>query len=126
MSILVHHILAEVRGAEAAEAVLAVLDDAADAVAAFETAPEEWRLDAYSQTPALTAELAARAALAAAAKARATGPAPSPYALALTTAAHCAGAARSASDRQFAATAPRTGSKRFPRLRAASRRSRKS
>lgn len=67
MGILVHHILAQLRGAEAAEAVLAVLDDAADAVAAFESVPGEWRLDAYSQTPALSAELAARAALAAAA-----------------------------------------------------------
>lgn len=67
MSVPVHHILAQVRGAEAAEAVLAVLDGAADAVAAFESVPGEWRLDAYSQAPALTPELTARAALAAAA-----------------------------------------------------------
>ena len=67
MSVPVYHIHAKLRGAEAADAVLAVLDDAAEAVAAFESAAGEWRLDAYSQTPALTAELAARTALAAAA-----------------------------------------------------------
>ena len=63
----VWHLLARVRGADAANAVLALLDDRADAVSAFETAPEEWRVEAYRQSPALNAELEAQLALAAAA-----------------------------------------------------------
>jgi ribosomal protein L11 methyltransferase len=61
------HIFARVRGADAAEAVLALLDDAAGAVSAFETAPGEWRLDAYPQSSLRTPDLSARLALAAAA-----------------------------------------------------------
>jgi ribosomal protein L11 methyltransferase len=60
-------IVARVRGAAAAEALLALLDDAATALSAFEAAPAEWRLDAYSPTPLLSPELAARLALTAAA-----------------------------------------------------------
>jgi ribosomal protein L11 methyltransferase len=63
----VRQIFARVRGADAAEAVLALLDAAAAAVSAFEIAPEEWRLEAYSQSPLLTPDLSARLALAAAA-----------------------------------------------------------
>ena len=40
---------------------------AAAAVSAFEIAPEEWRLEAYPQSPLLTPDLSARLALAAAA-----------------------------------------------------------
>jgi ribosomal protein L11 methyltransferase len=61
-----HHIQALVRGADAAEAILAILDAATGAVAAFETGPASWRLDAYPNTPMLTAQLRARLALAAA------------------------------------------------------------
>ena len=64
----VRKIFVRVRGADAAEAVLALLDDAAAAVSAFETAPEEWRLEAYSQSSLLTPDLSARLALAAAAR----------------------------------------------------------
>jgi ribosomal protein L11 methyltransferase len=60
-------LLAQVRGADAANAVFALLDDSADAVSAFETAPEEWRVEAYRQSPLLNAELGAQLALAAAA-----------------------------------------------------------
>jgi ribosomal protein L11 methyltransferase len=60
-------LLATVRGADAANAVFALLDDNAEAVSAFETAPEEWRVEAYRQSPLLNAELGARLALAAAA-----------------------------------------------------------
>jgi ribosomal protein L11 methyltransferase len=63
----VRHVLARVRGADAAEAVLALLDDATGAVSAFETTPGEWRLEAYPQSPLLTPDLSARLALAAAA-----------------------------------------------------------
>ncbi|MGC2203632.1 MAG: 50S ribosomal protein L11 methyltransferase [Stellaceae bacterium] len=63
----VWRVLARVRGADAASAVFAILDDAAGAVSAFETESEEWRLDAYPQSPLLTAEFSARIALAAAA-----------------------------------------------------------
>ena len=61
------HVVARVCGAEAAEAVLALLDQAIQAISAFETAPNEWRIDAYPQAPALTPELSARLVLAAAA-----------------------------------------------------------
>jgi ribosomal protein L11 methyltransferase len=60
-------LLAQVRGADAANAVFALLDDSADAVSAFETAPEEWRLEAYRKSPLLNPELGAQLALAAAA-----------------------------------------------------------
>jgi ribosomal protein L11 methyltransferase len=63
----VWHLVARVRGAEAADAVFAVLDEAADAVSAFEIAPQEWRLEAYPPSAVLTPALAARLALAAAA-----------------------------------------------------------
>ncbi len=61
------HLHARVRGAEAAGAVFAILDDLAAAVSAFETMPGEWRLDAYPRTAVLTAEMAARLSLAVAA-----------------------------------------------------------
>jgi ribosomal protein L11 methyltransferase len=61
------HFHAVVHGAAAACAVFAILDDVAAAVSAFETMPDEWRLEAYPRAPLLTADLAARLALAAAA-----------------------------------------------------------
>jgi ribosomal protein L11 methyltransferase len=60
-------LFAHVGGADAANAVFALLDDSADAVSAFETAPEEWRVEAYRQSPLLNPELGAQLALAAAA-----------------------------------------------------------
>jgi ribosomal protein L11 methyltransferase len=66
MSSSVRHIVARVRGGDAAEVVLALLDAATGAVAAFETGPGEWRLEAYPQAPLLGADLTARLALAAA------------------------------------------------------------
>jgi ribosomal protein L11 methyltransferase len=60
------HLFARVRGGEAAGAVFAVLDDLAGAVSAFETAPEEWRVEAYPRHSVLSPELSARLALAAA------------------------------------------------------------
>jgi ribosomal protein L11 methyltransferase len=59
--------VARVRGADAATAVFALLDDAAGAVSAFQTSAKEWRLEAYPQASVLTSELCARLALAAAA-----------------------------------------------------------
>jgi ribosomal protein L11 methyltransferase len=56
-----------VRGTDAAEAVLSLLDGAAGAVSAFETARGDWRLDAFSPTVRLNPDLTARLALAAAA-----------------------------------------------------------
>ena len=61
----VHRVLLRVRGAEAAEAALALLDAAADAVSAFAAGGDEWRLEAYSPTRLVTPELSARLALAA-------------------------------------------------------------
>ena len=61
------HIFAGVRGAAAASAAFALLDGLNAAVSAFETAPEEWRLDAYPRALAAIPDLAARLALAAAA-----------------------------------------------------------
>lgn len=55
---------ARVRGAEAANAVFALLDEATNAVSAFETGPEDWRVEAYPQSPILTPDLRARVALA--------------------------------------------------------------
>ena len=57
---------ARVRGGEAAGAVFAILDNIAAAVSAFETAPEEWRIEAYPRHSMLSSELCARLALAAA------------------------------------------------------------
>jgi ribosomal protein L11 methyltransferase len=55
-------VLAKVSGADAATAVLALLEGLADAVSAFEIRPQEWRVEAYPSssvlTPALTAQLA--------------------------------------------------------------------
>lgn len=67
MSAGVRHLHAHVRGAAAASAVFAVFDEFAPAVSAFETAAEEWRLEAYPKSSVLTPELSARLALAAAA-----------------------------------------------------------
>jgi ribosomal protein L11 methyltransferase len=61
-------VLAEVRGADAAAAVLALLEDLAGAVSAFEIAPQEWRVEAYPRLPVLTPALSAQLALAAAAE----------------------------------------------------------
>jgi ribosomal protein L11 methyltransferase len=63
----VWRLLAHVHGADAANALFMLLDDNADAVSAFETAPEEWRVEAYRQSPLLNAEIEAQLALAAAA-----------------------------------------------------------
>jgi ribosomal protein L11 methyltransferase len=63
----VWRVVAGVRGADAASAVFSLLDGVADAVSAFETAPEEWRIEAYPRSPrSLTVELEAQLALAAA------------------------------------------------------------
>jgi ribosomal protein L11 methyltransferase len=67
MSDGVRHLHARVRGAGAASAVFALLDDIAPAVSAFETAPGEWRLEAYPRSSVLTPDLSAQFALAAAA-----------------------------------------------------------
>jgi ribosomal protein L11 methyltransferase len=58
-------LFALVGGADAANAVFALLVDNADAVSAFETAPEEWRVEAYRQSPLLNPKLGAQLALAA-------------------------------------------------------------
>jgi ribosomal protein L11 methyltransferase len=63
----VWHVVAGVRGAEAATAIFALLDEVADAVSAFETSPQEWRVEAYPRSSVLTPVLSARLALAAAA-----------------------------------------------------------
>jgi ribosomal protein L11 methyltransferase len=65
--ISIWRVLARVRGADAASAVFSLLDEIAGAVSAFETASEEWRLEAYPRSPVLTPALAARLALGAAA-----------------------------------------------------------
>lgn len=72
VSLGMRHLVARVRGAAAANAVFAALDDCAGddrarAVSAFETAPEEWRVEAYAKSSMLTPDLSARLALAAAA-----------------------------------------------------------
>jgi len=56
-----------VRGPAAASAVFALLDEAADAVSAFEIALQEWRLEAHPPWAVLIPALSARLALAAAA-----------------------------------------------------------
>jgi ribosomal protein L11 methyltransferase len=63
----VWRLLAQVRGADAANAVFVLLDENADAVSAFEAAPEEWRVEVYRQSPLLNSELRAQLALTAAA-----------------------------------------------------------
>jgi len=63
----VWRLFVQVRGADAANAVFALLDDNADAVSAFEVAPKEWQVEAYRQSPLLNSELEAQLALAAAA-----------------------------------------------------------
>jgi ribosomal protein L11 methyltransferase len=65
----VWHVVARVRGEAAAAAVFALLDEATDAVSAFEIAPEEWRVEAYPPSSILTPALSARLALVAAAAA---------------------------------------------------------
>ena len=60
-------VCARVQGMDAANAIFARLDTSADAVSAFETSPDEWRVEAYRQSSLLSAELAAQLALAAAA-----------------------------------------------------------
>src|SRR5260370_4929765 len=63
----VWRLFAQVRGADAANAVFALLDDSADAVSAFEPAAEEWRVEAYRQSPLANPALGVQLALAAAA-----------------------------------------------------------
>jgi ribosomal protein L11 methyltransferase len=63
----VWRVLARVRGADAATAVLALFDDLVGAVSAFEIEPDEWRVEAYPPSLVLTPALAARLALTAAA-----------------------------------------------------------
>ena len=63
----VWRVLARVRGADAATAVLALLDDLAGALSAFEIAEQEWRVEAYPPSSVLSPALAAELALAAAA-----------------------------------------------------------
>jgi ribosomal protein L11 methyltransferase len=64
----VWRVRARVRGAEAAAAVFAVLDEMAQAVSAFEAASEEWHVEAYPPssllTPAVVAQMAVTAAAA--------------------------------------------------------------
>jgi ribosomal protein L11 methyltransferase len=63
----VWRVLARVRGTDAANAAFTLLEEHADAVSAFETSPDEWRVEAYRQSPLLNAELLAQFALATAA-----------------------------------------------------------
>lgn len=60
-------LVAEVRGAEAAGAVISILDNLTAALSAFETAPQAWHIEAYPPVRLLTPELTARLSLAAAA-----------------------------------------------------------
>ena len=59
------HMVARVSGDAAAGAVFAVLDGVVGALSAFETASEDWQIEAYARAPALTPDLASRLALAA-------------------------------------------------------------
>ena len=61
------HVLARIRGADAASAVFTLLDKTSAAVSAFETGPEEWQVEAYPQSRLLNPELRIQIALAAAA-----------------------------------------------------------
>jgi ribosomal protein L11 methyltransferase len=63
----VWRVLARVRGADAATAVLALLDDLAGALSAFEIVEQEWRVEAYPPSSVLSPALVAELALAAAA-----------------------------------------------------------
>jgi ribosomal protein L11 methyltransferase len=63
----VWRVRARVRGAEAAAAVLALLDEMADAVSAFETAADEWRVEAWPSASMLTPAVVAQVAIVAAA-----------------------------------------------------------
>jgi ribosomal protein L11 methyltransferase len=63
----VWRVFAKVSGADAASAVLALLDELAGTVSAFETTSPEWRVEAYPASPMLTPAVAAQLALAAAA-----------------------------------------------------------
>ncbi len=65
MSTALRRIATRVRGVEAAEAVLALLDEASRAVSAFEMPAGEWRLEAYPDTAISLSELTARLAIAA-------------------------------------------------------------
>jgi len=62
----VWRVLARVRGAAAADAVFSLLDDATGTVSGSETSPDEWRLEAYPRSAALTPFLVARFSLLAA------------------------------------------------------------
>lgn len=66
---IVWHLRARVQGAAAAAAVLALLDEKAGTVSAFESGvgDEDWVVEAYPPAPLLTPDLNARLALAAAA-----------------------------------------------------------
>jgi len=55
----------QVRGADAADAVFALLDEITATISAFEAAPEEWQIEAYPAASLLTVELRAQLALAA-------------------------------------------------------------
>jgi ribosomal protein L11 methyltransferase len=59
------HLVVEVRGVAAANAVFAILDGIAGALSAFETGPESWRVEAYTPASLLTPEVTARLSLAA-------------------------------------------------------------
>jgi ribosomal protein L11 methyltransferase len=63
----VWRVRARVRGAEAAAAVFAVLDEIAQAVSAFEAGPMEWRVEAWPATSVLTPAIVAQMAVVAAA-----------------------------------------------------------
>jgi len=60
---VVWRVLAKVRGADAATAVFALLDDLAGAVSAFEIAQQDWRVEAYPPSSVLTPVLTAKLAL---------------------------------------------------------------
>jgi len=60
---------ARVRGAEATAAVVAILDELADAVSVFETGPEEWHVEAWPPASVLTPAVVAQIAVAAVAAA---------------------------------------------------------
>ena len=63
----VWRVRARVRGAGAAVAVLALLDELAQAVSAFEAEPDEWRVEAWPNASVLSPAVVARVAVAAAA-----------------------------------------------------------
>ncbi|MGH7048523.1 MAG: 50S ribosomal protein L11 methyltransferase [Stellaceae bacterium] len=61
------HLSVLIRGAAAARAVFALLDEIGSAVSVFEGVAGDWQIDAYPASPVLTPQLSARLALAAAA-----------------------------------------------------------